>query len=700
LDTNLTTLELTFPRDLDHQTATRLFTALSGLYGPVRKVGRMTGRDTIVFEVLSTPERLRYFLSVRPSLAKTVESHLTGVIRSIGIEQSTVDVKRDWQHVFELGRHSNDGDEPRTFDPKMVEVLLRSTRNLRANEAVMIQFVMTPIGNIVGDQDGGFWAVGRLAAAGHELGARDPIKSVLSAYRSLQVFAARRLPPYLEPGRAVVERRAPVNKWPGTYRPEELAVMCGLPIGGPQVPGIVMGRRKLPPDMAIPREGIVLGESNHHGAQRPIALSPLDLTKHMHIMGQIGVGKSTMIENQILQAMEQGHGLIFIDPTGDSFNNVLDRVPKSRMSDVILLDLTDASAPVGFNVLEGDPYMVTNQVIAVFDRLYGMQHMARTMDVLRSTVLTLALKKYTLLDIPAVLAATTSGERLREHLVKGLIDPALQDFWRQYEAMPAKMKTEAIYPVITRLRPFETWPSLRGSLGQAKSGFSFEKVLSDNKIVLVNLSKGQIGEEESKLFGSLLVSKFWIAAQRRKKGQRKPYFLFIDEFQNYVNLPVSFGTVLDEARKYGICFVKVVAKRPPVAAVLPGAGQLSHLRLDADALLVGFADGAVNLAPESVPAPWCGEVVVLTRGKGGARIVGAGKVDNIFAFPHIPGQAVDIERRDSPGPATGDIGEQAEVIFTRLAAVIRAQVVVNVDALDPSALPDCGQQIIHGQARL
>jgi len=144
-DTNLVTYELTFPRDLDHQTATRLFTALSGLYGPVRKVGRMTGRDTIVFEVFATQERLHYLISFRPNLAKTVESHLTGVIRNIGIEESAIDVKRAWTHVIELGRHSDvtagGESKPRTVDPRMVEVLLRSVRNLYENETVMLQFV-------------------------------------------------------------------------------------------------------------------------------------------------------------------------------------------------------------------------------------------------------------------------------------------------------------------------------------------------------------------------------------------------------------------------------------------------------------------------------------------------------------------------------------------------------------------------------
>jgi hypothetical protein len=210
----------------------------------------------------------------------------------------------------------------------MVEVLLRSLRHLTKHEASLVQFVMTPVGNIVGDGEA-FWAVGRLAAAspcladcdlktdeaknhgrGHDIRARQHITRMLSAYRSLQVFASRRLP-YWERC-AVVERSAP-HTWPGSYRPEELAVMCALPIGEPQVPGVVLSNRSLVPDSAYPRKGIVIGEATYHGDRRPIAMVPFGEVAHQHIMGKMGRGKSVSIVNQILQLAEQGYGVTFID---------------------------------------------------------------------------------------------------------------------------------------------------------------------------------------------------------------------------------------------------------------------------------------------------------------------------------------------------------------------------------------------------
>jgi Helicase HerA, central domain/TraM recognition site of TraD and TraG len=562
LDGALVTYEQTFPRDLDDKTSARLASALGSLYGKAGRLGTPFGRNTVVAEILSTPDKLRFLLSFPPHKVQAVESQLTGVVRNIGLTEFTDELNYEWKYVNEVKRDSRitegSGDpKPRPIDPKTIEALLRSMRHLNKGEAVIIQLIMTPADHITG-ADRGIRAVIRVAAAGHDIRAQKLVGDVLSAYRPMHVFLDRRL---IKPlWKRVALRTAPSLdvEWGQEYAPGELAVMAGWPIGNPVVPGLVLGRRKLAPDAAIPHQGIVLGESNYPGSKQPIALLPRDLTRHMHIIGATGTGKSTQIENQIVQAVEQGYGVTFLDPHGDSFRNVLDRIPPKRVKDVILLDVTDSAMPVGFNVLSGDPYIVTNQVMAVFDRLYDIFRMAQTADVLRSTVLTLAQCGMTLLDIPAVLSPTTGGQRLRDHLVSRLTDEALKDFWQQYDGLRDAKKHEIIAPVLRRLRPFETWPSLRGCLGQAKSGFDFDDVFARNKIILVNLSKGQIGEEEHKLFGSLFIARFWNAAQRRARldpDKRRPYFLYIDEFQNYVNLPVSFTTVLDEARKYGIPFI-------------------------------------------------------------------------------------------------------------------------------------------------
>lgn len=577
-DRALKTYKLRFPRGMDDKTATRLIAVLSGVYGLLQPLREAFGRNTIVFELLSDPDPndgLHWLLSFPPHLFKTVESLLGGILPDISLEEAAVKLDYQWQYVAELKRNSfmsdasASGQKQRPVDPKMVASLLRSTRNLNPNEAVLIQFVMTPTGRLREDNHPEFYAIGRLAtAAGYKdkklrrVRAAQLMDTTLAAYRALHVVQIRLLKP--DKNRCVNERHAPVSlngPWPGgSYIPEELAVMCGLPIGNPEVPGLVLGNRKLAPDAAIPSRGIVLGKANYPGRQRPLALSPFDLTKHMHIIGRHGTGKSTAIENQILQLIELGFGLIFIDPNGDSFNNLLDRISLKHADRLIVIDLTDDSAQVGFNPLASKyPFLASNEVLSVLHRLFGdIFQMAQTAEVLRMTLLTLAHKRYTLLDIRPALDATDSSKRFRAKLTKGLTDQALIDWWDWYERQPDKKKAELAAPVFRRLNPFEAWPSLKGSLGQRRSGFDFDNVIASGKILLVNLCKGLVGEEPSKLYGSLFVSQFWAAAQRRASllhEQRKPYFLYIDEFQDYVNLPVGFTSVLDQARKYRLGFV-------------------------------------------------------------------------------------------------------------------------------------------------
>ncbi len=402
--------------------------------------------------------------------------------------------------------------------------------------------------------------VGRLASrAGSAAEGKRLIRRIYAALGSMNAFGvtfAQRNIRSLKVSSQMFNRESPFH-YRSLVNATELATLLALPAGNPGVPGLPQGRsRHLPADGSIPSTGVIVASSNFPGAERPLAMSPLDLTRHVHILGATGTGKSSLMEIMAAQIMEQGLGLTFIDPHGDSYRNLRNLVPKSRIEDVTLLDLTDATRPVGFNVLSGDPYLVTNQVMAVFDKLYDIYRMPQTSDILRSTILTLAQKGLTLLDIPAILSPTQ--RQFRDKVTRGLADPALRDFWRQYNGLKPERQNENIAPVLRRIRPFETWPSLRGCLGQMTDGFDMEAIFREGKILLVNLSKGQLGEEEARLFGSLFVTRFWNAAQRQARvsaGERKLHFLFVDEAQNYTNLPVSFGDVLAESRKYGLGFI-------------------------------------------------------------------------------------------------------------------------------------------------
>jgi DNA helicase HerA-like ATPase len=616
-DTSHATYELTFPRDLDMAAAARLFESLSGLYAPIGRLGEPFGRATIVFEVLGTPTAVHHLVSFPRNLADTVRGNLRAVIPGVGFSETTT-YPTNWSSVVELGRHQDNDNEA---DPNLVSVLLNSLTSLQQGEKVLIQFVITPTGGHKKDNKP-FFAVGRLAAAGHEIRADYLIKRTLIAYRSLQVFQFRRLPRMWFD--RVNQRAAPITHWPIEISFESLAVICGLPIGGPQVPGMTLDRgRRLVPASAIPSTGLIVGTSNYPDAVRPLAMDVADIARHVHVLGKTGVGKSTELENLSVQIMQQDGGLTFIDPHGDSIHNLLDRVPRDRVNDVVHLDLTDARRPVGFNALEGDPYRVTNQVMAVFDKLYDIYRMPQTADILRSTVLSLSQVGMTLLDIPAVLAATDAGQRLRDSIVGQLTEPALKDFWRQYDGFKNERKSEIIAPLIRRIRPFETYPSLRGSLGQSKSSFQFDEVLRDRKIVLVNLSKGQLGEEESKLYGSFLVAKFVDAVMNRSalgRSERTPYTLFIDEFHNYANLHISFSAVLAEVRKQQVGLVvahQYLGQLPPDLreGVLSQASNKVIFSLS--------ANDAVTMARE-VPAIRAEDLQALGRYEAMVRLV----VDN------------------------------------------------------------------------
>ena len=235
--------------------------------------------------------------------------------------------------------------------------------------------------------------------------------------------------------------------------------------------------------------------------------------KHLHLIGPTGVGKSTLITNMVVQEMSQGFGTAVLDPKGDLIQELLDRIPKNRVEDVILLDPTDMYNPVGFNILSGgNPELVTDQIMGIFHNLYADSWGPRMADILRTSLLTLAeTPGMTLVDIPDLL----TDDDFRDSVVRKLRDPVLKSYWRVYGGQSMGERSTAIAPVMNKLRPLLLRRGIRASLGQATSGFDMSHVLSEGKILFVSLSKGMIGEETAALFGSLVIAKLWQAVQGR-----------------------------------------------------------------------------------------------------------------------------------------------------------------------------------------
>lgn len=340
----------------------------------------------------------------------------------------------------------------------------------------------------------------------------------------------------------------------------ELVVVAGWPVG--TTAGLPVERnrsRLLPPPKAIPARGRVIGTATFPGAERSLALSTSDGLRHLHVLGPTGTGKSTLLLNEIALDIAAGWGVVVIEPKGDLINDVLARIPDDRLADVVLLDPSDEQLPVGLNPLAAglrSPELVADQLLGMFRSLYESSWGPRTNDILGASLLTLArTPRMTLCALPTLLG----NPQFRHRVVAGLDDPlALDPFWATYEAWSEAERAAAIAPVMNKVRPFLLRPQLRAILGQSRPRFELTDVFSQRRILLVNLAKGAIGSEAAALLGSLILAQLWAAALNRTTvaaERRRPVFVYIDEFQDYLHLPTDLGEALAQARSLAVGFV-------------------------------------------------------------------------------------------------------------------------------------------------
>lgn len=363
--------------------------------------------------------------------------------------------------------------------------------------------------------------------------------------------------PSAKVSRWIFQRSAPLLRQPCLLNADELAGLVAWPLGDVSLPGLSLGSTKaLAPVSDIPRLGRVVMQATFPGMERPLALSLPDSLRHLHVIGPTGVGKSTLLLGLITQDMQAGRGIIVVDPKGDLVADVLDRVPAERTGDVVVIDPADEERPVGLNLLarpSDSPELVVDQVVSIIHDLYRDAWGPRTDDILRAALLTLVgVPGMTMTEIPLLL--TDRG--FRGPLVRRLNDPvALGPFWGWYDGLSDGERTQAIGPVMNKLRTFLLRRRLRNMLGQAEPAFDFDQALSARNIVLVPLTKGLLGEEAAALLGSLVVTRLWQAVQGRAGldiSERPATFAYIDEFQDYLHLPVGVESMLAQARSLGL----------------------------------------------------------------------------------------------------------------------------------------------------
>ncbi len=311
-------------------------------------------------------------------------------------------------------------------------------------------------------------------------------------------------------------------------------------------------------------QGLLIGYNEFRGVKKPIRVSDPDRRRHIHIIGQTGVGKSVLLENLAFQDMMDGRGFAFVDPHGDSVEALLGKIPKERVEDVIYFNPSDMANPIGLNMFEFDhpdqKDFLVQEAISMLYGLYDPGHTGivgpRLEHIFRNCALLLMAdpKGGTFVDIPKLLI---DPEFMKSKL-QYVTDQQVLDFWTK--EFPASQRSneagEVISWVVSKFGPFISNDAMRNIIGQTKSGFNIADVMNNRKILLVNLSKGKLGDLNSKLLGIIFVMKFQAAAMARasmSEDQRQDFTLYVDEFQNFAT--DSFETILSEARKYRLSLV-------------------------------------------------------------------------------------------------------------------------------------------------
>lgn len=349
---------------------------------------------------------------------------------------------------------------------------------------------------------------------------------------------------------------------------DELVSLFHLPTSITEIPRLKwLKSHEAEPPAILPKEGTIIGESHFRGENRPVKITDEDRRRHVYIVGQTGTGKSNLMVNMAVSDIRNNKGVAVVDPHGDLIDSILELVPKERAQDVIIFDPGDLLMPLGMNMLEYDfshpeqKTFIANEILGIFQKLFPesgealgpvfQQYMRNTLLLLMEDAPN---EPTTLMDVPRILTDT----EFREEKLKRCKNPVVKDFWeREVAAVSGEGSLSNIAPYITsKFNNFIANEYVRPIISQSKSAFNFREVMDSQKILLVNLSKGRIGDINAGLLGMVVVGKLLMAALSRvdiPQENRKDFNLYIDEFQNFTT--DSIATILSEARKYRLNLV-------------------------------------------------------------------------------------------------------------------------------------------------
>jgi hypothetical protein len=587
LRSHLVAFHLSFPRSLEADAVTAALSGLAGLLLP--RWRRWLAPPFASFETHASSRGISHFLVVPEGWSQTVMNMLEASVPAVRFEPADVppiDVRTAAEYRL------TSQDRTLTVNPATLSArLLANLHPLTPDENIVVQWIVTPHGAVApikapkpsgsGHQlllsavDSESVAALRkkvaqpLLLASGRIGVRTStgwsgrkhLRQVEAAWhetRAPGVNFRRRLLPNRSVADSLQLRRAPFADWPARLTAEELAGLIGWPIDSLAMPGLFLGgSRQMAPSPAIPTSGTILADSTYPGSQRPLAIDLEARLRHLHCIGPTGTGKSNLLAGISLSDLEEGRGLIVLDPKVDLLQAILERIPRQRRQDVIIFDPADTACPVGLNPLRAavgtSGEVVVENLVGSIKAIYRQSWGPRLDDILRAALLTLSqVDGATLCEVPLIL----SDANYRRRIVGQLDDPVgLEGFWGWYEGLSDAERQTVVGPVLNKVRAFTMRPTIRSIIGQSTPRLQLADVMANGKVLLCSLATGLLGEEAAALLGSLLVAEIWHATTARAglpQRQRPPVMCVLDEFQNFVALPTPMASMLAEARGLGL----------------------------------------------------------------------------------------------------------------------------------------------------
>lgn len=601
-------LEIRVPQsnEIEINAMEQLFAALHGLS---TNKGMFSASDFISFEIVGFPETIRFFVVVPIDMRATVE-------KQIHAHYSAADISEvEEYNIFEengrvayasLVQTSANYKPIKTHEDLSVDLISSITNamsKIQEGEGIALQMVLAPpdkqwrkagksyINNLKkksSDEENktpipedilqavekkcakvGFAADIRLVSVG---------RTTEAAGRLLMNVLAALEPLKNQQGNSLVKKKIKkgarkqfvkdfIYRTPSRdtiLNIEELATIFHFPNKSVETPHIHwLLARRAPASQEVPTTGGVwLGKSIYRGVSRDVAMKLDDRRRHMYVVGKTGTGKSYSLQSLALQDIQAGHGLAFLDPHGDAVEWLLERIPASRSEDVIYFNPSDTERPMGFNIIEflneQDKHRIVNAFIGLMYKMFDPNRQGivgpRFERAVRNAMLTaMSEQGNTLIEVMRLL---TDPQYVQKKL------PIIQDdivkrYWTDEIAQTSDFhKSEVLGYIVSKFDRFVTNKLMRNIIGQSESSFNFRQIMDEGKILLVNLSKGLVGEENAQFLGLILVPKFLTAAMSRADmaiEQRRDYFLYVDEFQNFAT--DDFAQILSEARKYRLNLV-------------------------------------------------------------------------------------------------------------------------------------------------